>query len=91
MDPKRYLTYGLALVLLIVAWKRRGNRLKARQIKCNVVVGNNAGTINQSYSASTAGDEHTPPTVSEGDRVGWVIGTVGVLIAAAQLAYDLYR
>jgi hypothetical protein len=85
MDPERYLTYGLALVLLIVAWRRPGNHLKARHIKGNVVVGDSSGTINQTYNSPTADSESTP------DRIGWAIGIAGLLIAAAQLAHDLYK
>ena len=79
------LIYGLALILLIVAWRRRDNRLKARTFNGNAVVGDNAGTINQSYNASTTGNEPAP------DRIGQIIAIVGVLIAAAQAAHDFYK
>lgn len=79
------LTYGLSLVLLIVAWRRFGNRVKARRINGNVMVGDNKGTINQTYNGPTAYSESAP------DRIGWAIGIAGLLIAAAQLAHDLYK
>ena len=75
---------GLALALLIAAWRRRGNRLKARTFNGNAVVGDNAGTINQSYNASTGGEPKP-------DRVGQTTAIVGVPIAAAQAAHDFYK
>jgi hypothetical protein len=51
-----------------------------------VVVGDNAGTINQSYRVTAAGEARPAAP----DRVAWAIAIVGVLVAVAQLAHDVF-
>lgn len=88
MNIERLLIYGLAVVLVVVALARRSNSLKARRIEGNVVIGDTTGPINQTYNAPPPSkDSNREP----GDRIAWVIGIVGVVIAAAQLAHDVLK
>ena len=89
-----YFVY-LVAVLLVAAGllMRRSNRsradsrneVRAKHIKGNVQVGDNSGTINQTYTGSAGA---AAPEVNWIDR-GLVIA--GVLIAAAQLAHDYHK
>lgn len=92
MDIERLLIYGLAGVLIVVALVRRSNSLKAGRIKGPVSVGDNSGTLIQTYSDAAvsprSNDEARP--ASAGDRIAWVIAIVGVLVAAAQFAHDVF-
>ena len=78
-----YLLAG-ALLVIAVLIGRSGprNRLRARDISGNVVVGDVAGTVSQTSTSQLAADQKP-------DRVAWAIGIVGVLIAAAAFAYDV--
>lgn len=91
MSFERFLIYGLALVLVILALARRSHAVRARDIKGNMVVGNNRGSISQNYSETGAPATAPSPAAPAPDRVAWAIGIVGALIAAAQLAHDLYK
>lgn len=86
MTVERVLTYGLAALLITIGFFRPSNRLRARKIVENVLVGDVSGTVNQQHydQAGAEPDRPAPP-----DRVGWAIATVGVLIATAQLVHDL--
>jgi hypothetical protein len=78
-----YLLAGALLVVaVLISRSRSRNSLRARNISGNVLVGDVSGTVSQ-----TSG----PPPAPEPkpDRVAWAIGIVGVLIAAAALAYDV--
>jgi len=59
--------------------------VRARNVTGNVVVGDNSGTINQRHRPNGTGEPPASP-----DRVAWAIAVVGVLIAAAQLAHDVF-
>lgn len=86
MTFDRLLIYALAVLLIAIGFFKHSNNLRARSIVGNVLVGDNSGTINQSYhGAGTKATRPAPP-----DRVAWAIEIVGVLIAAAQLAHDLW-
>jgi hypothetical protein len=50
MDLERLLVYGLAAIIILTALVRRSNSLKAGRIKGPVVIGNNLGSINQTYN-----------------------------------------
>ena len=78
-----YLLAG-ALLVIAVLIGRSGprNRLRARHISGNVVVGDVAGTVSQTSTSHPAAEQKP-------DRVAWAIGIVGVLIAAAAFAYDV--
>jgi hypothetical protein len=95
MDIQRFLVYGLVVLLIIVALARarRSHSLTARDVKGNVAIGDQSGTLNQTYSEtaappSGAGHDSAPP---HGDRVAWAIGIIAILIAAAQLTHDIYK
>jgi hypothetical protein len=92
MDLERLFVYGLAIVLLLVALWRRSNGVRAGQIKGSIFIGDNSGTLNQSYfeaAGSTRAKDGDVP-VTSGDRVAWLIAIIGVLIAATQLTYDVF-
>jgi hypothetical protein len=78
--------YLLAAVLILVAVLRSRsapkNQLRARDISGNVSVGDVSGTLTQTGAAP-------PPADPKPDRVAWLIGIVGVLIAVATLAYTV--
>jgi hypothetical protein len=76
--------YAIGVLLIVVGLFKRSNSLRARNVTGNVVVGENSGTINQSYQPIAAREPSAAP-----DRVAWAIAIVGVLIATAQLAHDV--
>ena len=82
-DP--LIVYAIGVLLIVVGFFKRSNRLRAGNVTGNVVVGDNSGTINQSYRPNGAREPSTAP-----DRVAWAIAIVGVLIPAAQLAHDVF-
>jgi len=79
------IVYVIGVLLIVVGLFKRSNSLRARNVTGNVVVGDNSGTINQGYRSNGARERPAVP-----DRVAWAIAIVGVLIAAAQLARDLF-
>ncbi len=86
MSFERVLVYGLGVLLIAIGMFKRSNILRAGKITGNVAVGNNSGTINQSYRQRGApGARSAAP-----DRTAWAIAIVGVLIAAVQLAHDVF-
>jgi hypothetical protein len=85
MSFDRLFVYAIGVLLIVVGLFKRSNSLRARKVTGNVVVGDNSGTINQSYRSNEAGEPPAAP-----DRIAWTIAIVGVLIAAAQLAHDLF-
>jgi hypothetical protein len=88
---ERIVAYGLAFVLLLVALLRHSTSVWARDISGIVVGRDNSGLIvqNKTEAASRSGVEDGPAPA--GDRVAWAIGIAGVLIAAAQLAFDVLK
>jgi hypothetical protein len=85
MRAEQIIIYLVAVVLLLGALARRSYSVKARRIKGNIVQGRDiSGTINQTYTEGTSGKEPGP------DRIAWAIGIVGVLVAVAQLAHDIF-
>jgi hypothetical protein len=94
MTLERVAAYGLALVLIMALLVRLLTRptavVQARDVSGIVVAGDNPGSINQTRreTVSPSGSEGPP---SSGDRVAWAIGIIGVLIAAAQLAFDVLK
>ncbi|HKM72062.1 MAG TPA: hypothetical protein VJX94_18730 [Stellaceae bacterium] len=77
---------GLALVVagFLVGRFRGGNAVRARDISGIVVGGDVSGSVSQTTQPS-----RSAPASSKPDRVAWVIGIVGVLIAAAALIHDV--
>ena len=49
MSVGRSIVYAIGVLLIIVGLFKRSNSLRARNVTGNVVVGENSGTINQSY------------------------------------------
>ena len=85
MSVEQLLGYAIAALMVIVALARRSYSLRARRIKGNVAqMRDNTGTINQAYTEAPGAKEPGP------DRVAWTIGVVGVLVALAQLAHDIF-
>ena len=84
------LVYLVGLVLVIVGFLigrlRPGNSVRARDISGNMVVGNVSGTVSQNARLTAAEGAAKP---SKPDRIGWLIMIIGVLVALAQLAYDV--
>ena len=90
---ERPLVYGLAFAMFIVALLKQSNSVKARKIKGPVAIGNNSGSINQTYIEGGKSPDAPKSTASSdppGDRVAWAIGVIGVLVATAQLAHDVF-
>jgi hypothetical protein len=85
MSFDQTIVYAIGVLLIVVGLFKRSNSLRARNVTGNVVVGDNSGTINQSYRPSEAREPAAAP-----DRVAWTIAIVGVLIAVAQLAHDVF-
>jgi len=85
MSVGRSIVYAIGVLLIIVGLFKRSNSLRARNVTGNVVVGDNSGTINQRHRPNGTGEPPASP-----DRVAWAIAVVGVLIAAAQLAHDVF-
>jgi hypothetical protein len=82
-----YWPYLVGLVLVMAGFSvgrfRRSNSVRARDISGIVVGGEVSGSVSQTTQRS-------PVAVSgKHDLVAWVIGGVGVLIAAAQLGHDV--
>ncbi len=87
MTLEQVILYVVAAVLIAVALWRRSGGLRARTVRGNVVVGDNRGTVTQSYTEAGPGTGTPPAPV---DWFGRWIGIAGVLIAAAQCAYDVF-
>ena len=85
MSFDRLIVYAIGVLLIMVGLFKRSNSLRARNVTGNVVVGDNSGTINQRHRPNGTGEPPASP-----DRVAWAIAVVGVLIAAAQLAHDVF-
>jgi hypothetical protein len=92
MQVEAIVVYSLAAGLVLVALRLRSNSLRVGRITGPVVVGDNSGTINQAYS-ETAAPRLSSPTRSSVplmDRAAPLIGIMGVLVGAAQFAYDVF-
>jgi hypothetical protein len=80
--------YLVGLVLIVAAFligrRGGGNRIRARGVSGIVIGGNVSGSVNQHGQPGLAAPEAKP------DRIVWAIGIVAALIAAAQLAHDIW-
>lgn len=85
MTLERLIVYALAALLIAISLFKRSNSVRARKITGNIVVGGNSGTINQDYRETGAEQDRASP-----DRIAWAIAIIGVLVAAAQLAHDVW-
>lgn len=82
MGAYLYLVGLACLIVAFVIGRGSGHSFRARDIS-NSEIAN--GDVTQTVS-------HQPvPPKPAPDRVAWVIGIVGVLIAAAQLVHDLLK
>jgi hypothetical protein len=94
MDWNYWIGYGLGAALVLIAVARPRNMLRARKIDGNVVVGDIQGSVTQNYNANAADVNHAiggaKAKEPRGDRIAWAIAILGVIVAAAQLAYDVY-
>jgi len=86
MSFDQLIVYAIGVLLIVAGLFKRSNSLRARNIRANVVVGDNSGTINQNYGAAGAGEARPGAP----DRIAWAIAIVGVLVALAQLAHDVF-
>ena len=83
--------YALAIVMIALGLLigRRGHSVRASNVRSSVVAGevNASVTITSTETHATdrqdAGNRH-------GDRIGWLIAIIGVLLAAAQFAHDAF-
>ncbi|MHB8623782.1 MAG: hypothetical protein ACYDBA_10540 [Sulfuricaulis sp.] len=93
MNMEQFFAYGIGFALIAVALARRSNILRARRIKGNIIVGHISGTVNQTYAeaAPRPSGKHDYASAPQGDRASLVIGIIGVLIATAQLVFDMLR
>lgn len=84
MSPYLYL---LGTALLVIAFflgrAGSGNKLRARNVSGNLVIGDVSGNVSQISAPAVA------PAKTSADYVAWLIGIAGVLVALAQLAHDL--
>jgi len=82
-----WVVYALGVVIAVLGlWVgRRGHSVRARDVHGSVV----AGDVNAPVTITNTEPGKTSEA-ARGDWIGWVIGIVGVLIAAAQLAHDLF-
>jgi hypothetical protein len=85
MTLQSWLVYVAAGIMVVVGllFGRRGHRVRARDVTGGVVAGEITGSATISNAAA-------PSLRQGGDRVGWVIAVIGVLIAAAQFAYQVF-
>ncbi len=85
-----YIAGAVLVVVALGIWvlRQRSYSIRARNITGNVQVGDSSGTINQTFSAPLGSQ---PGERSQPDRVAWAIGIVGVLVAAAQFAWDIWK
>jgi hypothetical protein len=91
MTVQPYLIYalGTASVILGLVVGRRGHVVRARDVRGSIV----AGEVNESVTITNTETDATGDAdrrEGHGDRIAWVIGIVGVLIAAAQFAHDAF-
>ena len=56
MSFDQLIVYAIGVLLIVVGLFKRSNSLRARNISGNVVVGDNTGTVNQSYRAASDGE-----------------------------------
>jgi hypothetical protein len=80
---------GVVIAALGLWLGRRGHNVRARDVQGSVV----AGEVKGSVSITNTGPHAAPSKDRErgqGDRIAWAIAIVGVLIAAAQLAHDIF-
>lgn len=84
-----YIAGVILVVLAFGVWifRRRSYGIRANSISGNVQIGDNSGTVNQTFSAPAglAPGDRAPP-----DRIAWAIGIVGVFVALAQFAHDIF-
>ena len=87
MTVQPWQIYLLAVAITAVGlWLgRRGHRVSARDVRNSVVAGEVNGPVTMTNAAPGEDRE-----AARGDRIAWIIGIVGVLIAAAQLLHDLF-
>jgi hypothetical protein len=93
MSLSNSVVYAIAAVLIVVSLAislpRRGHSLRARDIRGNTIVGDvKGGSISQS-SAPPPAAAPSESSAKNGDKVAWIIGGIGVLVALAQLGHDL--
>jgi hypothetical protein len=88
MGTHLYLIGIAFLVVALVIGRGRRNSFKARDVSNSVVItGDVSGTVTHTVSQPT----RSLPTRPGPDRIAWIIGIVGVLVASAQLLYDLLQ
>lgn len=91
MTLQPWLLYALsmAMVLLGLLFRRRGHYVHARGIRGSAIAGEINGSVtvtNTEPYAITGKDRQN----GHGDRIGWGIAVVGVLVATAQFAHDVF-
>jgi hypothetical protein len=75
--PRDWLIIALGIVVVLVGIWRGRRSVRIRNSTGNIIGGDAKGTITMNY---TGREQAAPPG---GDKVAWVIGIVGVLVAIA--------
>jgi hypothetical protein len=88
MGPYLYLLGGALLVVAFLLGRSGGgNKLQARNVSGNIVVGDVSGSVSQVAAPAAA----AAPAEPKPDRIAWLIGIIGVLVALAQLGHDMLK
>jgi hypothetical protein len=89
LQPWLIYTLGMVTAVLGLLVGRRGHYVRAHDIHSSVVAGevNEAVTITSTETYAAAGKDHEH---KHGDRIGWTIAVMGVLVTAAQFAHDVF-
>lgn len=89
MTLQSWLVYVLGFAIVALGTLLAGHQthsVRARDVRGSVV----AGEVNESVTIRNI-ETDTNRHDGHGDRIGWLIAVIGVLIAAAQFAQDVFR
>jgi hypothetical protein len=79
--PRDWLIIALGIVVVLFGVWRGRRSVRIRNSSGNIIGGDAKGTITMNYTGQAGGREQAAPP--GGDKVAWVIGIVGVLVAIA--------
>jgi hypothetical protein len=74
----------LLVAAFLVGRRGGGNRIRTRDVSGMVIGGDASGSVTQNVQPASQSNANKP------DRVAWSIGIIAALIAAAQLAHDIF-
>jgi hypothetical protein len=89
MTLQAWLVYAVAATVVGVGLLvgRRGHHTRTRDVTGGVVAGEITGSV--TINTAAVSPQRQKPKVS-GDRVGWAIAMIGVLVAIAQFTYEIF-